>query len=84
MGWVYLIGERENKGKYKIGSTRGKDVNNRLSQVPNNLKSFYERETSLLYMLDGIDGINLKYNGYYCIYNRGVLIINEQWHRKIY
>lgn len=33
MGWVYLIGERENKGKYKIGSTRGKDVNNRLKQL---------------------------------------------------
>ena len=33
MGWVYLIGERENKGKYKIGSTRWKDVNNRLKQL---------------------------------------------------
>lgn len=55
-----------------------KDVNDRLSKVPNNLKNFYERETSLLYMLDGIDGINLRYNNYYCIYNRGVLIINEQ------
>lgn len=55
-----------------------KDVNNRLSKIPNNLKSFYEKETSLMYMLDGIDGIKLRYNGYYCIYNRGVLIINEQ------
>lgn len=54
------------------------DVNKRISRVPNNLKSFYEKETSLLYMLDGIDGIKLRYNHYYCIYNRGVLIVNEQ------
>ena len=55
-----------------------KDVSNRLSKIPNGLKSFYEKETSLMYMLDGIDGIKLRYNGYYCIYNRGVLIVNEQ------
>jgi hypothetical protein len=28
-------------------------------------------------MLDKVDGIKIKSNGYYCIYNRGVLIINE-------
>lgn len=55
-----------------------KDINNRVSKVPDNLKRIYENETSLLYMLDGIDGIKIKSNGYYCIYNRGVLIVNEQ------
>ena len=55
-----------------------KDVNNRLAKIPDGLKGFYEKETSLLYMLDGIDGIKLNYNHYYCIYNRGVLIIDEQ------
>lgn len=33
MGFVYLIGEVENEGKYKIGSTRGKSVSNRLKQL---------------------------------------------------
>ena len=34
MGYVYLIGEIENSGRYKIGSTRAKDVNHRLKQRP--------------------------------------------------
>ena len=54
-----------------------KDLNARISKVPDNLKKVYEKETSLLYMLDGIDGIKIKSNHYYCIYNRGVLIIDE-------
>lgn len=54
-----------------------KDVNSRILKLPDNLKKIYEKETSLLYMLDGIDGIKIKTNQYYCIYNRGVLIINE-------
>lgn len=54
-----------------------KDLNHRLSKVPDNLKKIYQKETSLLYMLDGIDGIMIKSNQYYCIYNRGVLIIDE-------
>ena len=54
-----------------------KDVSNRISKIPDGLKKVYEKETSLLYMLDGIDGIKIKSNSYYCIYNRGVLIINE-------
>lgn len=33
MGYVYLIGEIGNEGKYKIGSTRAKDVNTRLKQL---------------------------------------------------
>lgn len=54
-----------------------KDVNSRILKLPDNLKKIYEKETSLLYMFDGIDGIKIKTNQYYCIYNRGVLIINE-------
>ena len=33
MGYVYLIGEMDNKGRYKIGSTKAKDVNKRLKQL---------------------------------------------------
>ena len=33
MGHVYLIGEIDKKGRYKIGSTRAKDVNKRLKQL---------------------------------------------------
>lgn len=33
MGFVYLIGEIDNSGRYKIGSTRAKDVNHRLKQL---------------------------------------------------
>ena len=53
-----------------------KDVEERLNKIPRNLRDFYKNERSLLYMLDGIDGIKIKSKGYYCIYNRGVLIIN--------
>lgn len=53
-----------------------KDVETRLNAIPQNLRSFYKNERSLLYMVDGIDGIKIKSKGYYCIYNRGVLKIN--------
>ena len=33
MGFVYLIGETDKEGKYKIGSTRGKSVEKRLKQL---------------------------------------------------
>ena len=33
MGYVYLIGEIESPGKYKIGSTRAKKVETRLKQL---------------------------------------------------
>ena len=33
MGWVYLIGESDIPNHYKIGSTKGKDVNKRLKQL---------------------------------------------------
>ncbi len=50
MGYVYLIGEENNEGAYKIGSTRAKDVNKRLKQLqtgnssPLNLVHAYETE----------------------------------------
>lgn len=53
-----------------------KDIQKRLEKVPKELQKFYDNERSLLYMLDGYDGIKFKWNNYYCIYNRGVLIIN--------
>jgi hypothetical protein len=34
-------------------------------------------------MLQGVDGIKIENKGYYCIYNRGVLIINDKWFWKI-
>ena len=33
MGFVYLIGDEEMPSRYKIGSTRAKDVNKRLKQL---------------------------------------------------
>lgn len=54
-----------------------KNKEERLKKVPEKLRKFYAQESSLLYMLDGIDGINLKWNNYYCIYNRKVLIVSE-------
>ena len=53
-----------------------KDVEERLNKLPENLRNIYKNERSLLYMLDGYDGIKIKSKGYYCIYNRGVLKIN--------
>lgn len=53
-----------------------KNVVAKLKEVPANLQKFYEKETSILFMLDNIDGIKIKSNGYSCIYNRGVLKIN--------
>lgn len=53
------------------------DLSNRFSKIPNDLRKLYKKETSLLYMLDGIDGIKISSNQYYCIFNRGVLIIYE-------
>ena len=50
MGYVYLIGEIDNKGKYKIGSTRAKDINKRLKQLQTGnsselyIKESYEKE----------------------------------------
>jgi hypothetical protein len=48
MGYVYLIGERDNSGRFKIGSTRSKDINKRLKQLQTGssselyIKDFYE------------------------------------------
>ena len=45
MGYVYLIGETNNNGRYKIGSTRAKDVNHRLKQLQTgNASELYIKE----------------------------------------
>ena len=50
MGHVYLIGEKGSTNKYKIGSTRAKDVKNRLKQLQTGsseelyIKDSYETE----------------------------------------
>ena len=50
MGFVYLIGEIDTIGRYKIGSTRAKNVNKRLKQLQTGnsselfIKSSYETE----------------------------------------
>ena len=46
MGYVYLIGEIGNEGRYKIGSTRAKDANTRLKQLQTgNSAELYIKET---------------------------------------
>ena len=50
MGYVYLIGNTDTPGKYKIGSTRGKSVEKRLKQLQTGnsselfIKDSYETE----------------------------------------
>ena len=45
MGYVYLIGETNNHGRYKIGSARAKDVNHRLKQLQTgNASELYIKE----------------------------------------
>lgn len=46
MGFVYLIGEQNTIGKYKIGVTNSKDVNKRLKQLQTgNSKELYIKES---------------------------------------
>lgn len=48
MGYVYLIGEENEDNKYKIGSTKCKDINKRLKQLQTGnsnflyIKEYYE------------------------------------------
>ena len=45
MGFVYLIGEENKENKYKIGSTKCKDINKRLKQLQTgNSNPLYIRE----------------------------------------
>lgn len=53
------------------------DCANRIEKLPNDLKNIFKYEKSLLYMLDGYDGIKINDKKYYCIYNRGVINIHE-------
>jgi hypothetical protein len=46
MGYVYLIGEIDNTGKYKIGSTRAKKIETRLKQLQTgNSSELYIKES---------------------------------------
>lgn len=46
MGYVYLIGEINNDGRYKIGSTRAKKVDTRLKQLQTgNSSELYIKES---------------------------------------
>ena len=54
-----------------------RDVSKRTKKLPEELQKIYDNERSLLYMLDGYDGIKINKKNYYCIYNRKVLIIND-------
>ena len=46
MGYVYLIGELDNPGKYKIGSTRAKSINTRLKNLQTgNSSELYIKES---------------------------------------
>ncbi len=54
-----------------------RDVSERTKKLPKKIQKIYDNERSLLYMLDGYDGIKIKGKDYYCIYNRKVLIIKD-------
>lgn len=54
-----------------------RDCVERIKKLPDDKRRFYENEKSILYMLDGYDGIKINDKKYYCIYNRGVLNIYE-------
>jgi len=48
MGYVYLIGEIGNEGKYKIGSTRAKSIEKRMKQLQTG-------NSSILYIKDSFE-----------------------------
>lgn len=54
-----------------------KDISTRTQKLPKKLQRIYDNERSLIYMLEGYDGIKIKGKNYYCIFNRKVLIIND-------
>lgn len=72
------ISSNANIMEFKNQSEYIEEISKRLKNVPPELQQIYQNERSLLFMLDGIDGIKINSNGYYCIYNREVLVINEQ------
>lgn len=52
-----------------------KDAGERISKLPKDLQEIFKNERSLLYMLDGYDGIKINSKEIYNIFNRKVLII---------
>jgi len=62
-----------------------KDISTRTQKLPKKLQRIYDNERSLIYMLEGYDGIKIKGKNYYCIFNRKVLIINDgKWNRIVF
>lgn len=55
-----------------------RDVSKRTQKLPKKLQRIYDNERSLIYMLEGYDGIKIKGKNYYCIFNRKVLIIYDE------
>lgn len=55
-----------------------RDISKRIQKLPKKLQRIYDNERSLIYMLEGYDGIKIKGKNYYCIFNRKVLIINDE------
>lgn len=54
-----------------------RDISKRTQKLLPKLQKIYDNERSLIYMLEGYDGIKIKGKNYYCIFNRKVLIIND-------
>ncbi len=54
-----------------------RDISKRTQKLPKKLQRIYDNERSLIYMLEGYDGIKIKGKNYYCVFNRKVLIIND-------
>lgn len=55
-----------------------KETSEKIKKLPKKLQKLYENERSLVYMLEGYDGIKINSKDYYCIYNRKVLIVRDE------
>jgi len=55
-----------------------KETSEKIQKLPKELQKLYENERSLVYMLEGYDGIKINSKDYYCIYNRKVLIVKDE------
>lgn len=55
-----------------------RETRTRIEKMPKELQRLYENERSLVYMLEGYDGIKINGKDYYCIYNRKVLIVKDE------
>lgn len=55
-----------------------KETSAKTQNLPKELRKIYENERSLLYMIEGYDGIKINGKNYYCIFNRKVLIVKDE------